>query len=76
MAAETLRPETGCVGSLLLYPNERIQHAGIVCGVQDMATHAFKNEQKTAKGYLKQLLVKHNVLAVTAACRIWMGSRD
>lgn len=68
MAAETLRPETGCVGSLLLYPNERIQHAGIVCGVQDMATHAFKNEQKTAKGYLKQLLVKHNVLAVTAAC--------
>ncbi|MBN1373039.1 MAG: glycosyltransferase family 2 protein [Anaerolineaceae bacterium] len=68
MAAEALRPEAGCVGNLLLYPNGRIQHAGIVCGVQAMATHAYKDEQKTAKGYLNQLLVKHNVLAVTAAC--------
>jgi len=34
------RPEVGAVGTLLLYPDRRIQHAGVVLGFDGSATHA------------------------------------
>ena len=36
------RPEIGCVGSKLLYPNKTIQHAGIILGINGIAGHAHK----------------------------------
>jgi O-antigen biosynthesis protein len=68
MAAEAQRPNVGCVGAVLLYPNGRIQHGGIILGCRDFAVHAFKDEKSDSPGYLGQLFVKHNLMAVTAAC--------
>ena len=35
------RPEVGVVGAKLLYPDKRIQHAGVVMGLYDNCGHAF-----------------------------------
>jgi len=45
------RPEIGLVGALLLYPSDRIQHAGIVLGVNGPTTHIFCNQPADEPGY-------------------------
>ena len=42
MAAHVQRPEVGAVGPRLLYPDNTVQHAGIVVGVGGIAGHAFR----------------------------------
>ncbi|MGF1957790.1 glycosyltransferase family 2 protein, partial [Enterococcus casseliflavus] len=37
LAIQALRPEVGAVGARLLYPDGRIQHAGVVIGIADAA---------------------------------------
>lgn len=59
----------GAVGARLLYPDERIQHAGIVHGYyKGMAGPAHKLLPKWHHGYLSYTVVARNYLAVTAAC--------
>ncbi|HJW45843.1 MAG TPA: glycosyltransferase, partial [Lysobacter sp.] len=42
MAAQALRPEIGVVGAMLYYPNDTIQHAGVVLGVAStVAGHTY-----------------------------------
>ena len=41
MAEHVQRPEVGAVGARLLYPDDTIQHAGVVLGVRGIAQHAF-----------------------------------
>ena len=38
-----IRPRIGCVGALLLYPDDTVQHAGIVMGIHGAAGHAFRH---------------------------------
>src|SRR5690606_28146987 len=33
MVSHALRPEIGCVGAKLYYPDDRIQHAGVILGI-------------------------------------------
>jgi GT2 family glycosyltransferase len=70
MAALALRPEAGCVGAKLLYPDRRIQHAGIVIGLGGVAGHAHRFAPGNAPGYLGRLRAVHEVSAVTAACLV------
>ena len=59
----------GAVGARLLYPDGRIQHAGIVHGYYDgMAGPAFKLQPSWHHGYLSYGMVARNYSAVTAAC--------
>jgi len=62
------RPEVGIVGAKLLYPNGRIQHAGVVLGLCGPAEHVFIDEPMDAPGYMQRLQVDQNYSAVTAAC--------
>ena len=42
MAEHVQRPEVGAVGARLLYPDDTVQHAGVVLGVGGIADHAFR----------------------------------
>lgn len=62
------RPEVGIVGAKLLYPDARIQHAGVLLGLRGPADHPFIGEAIDATGYMHRLQVDQNYSAVTAAC--------
>jgi GT2 family glycosyltransferase len=62
------RPEVGIVGAKLLYPDGRIQHAGVILGLRGPAEHPFISEAIDAPGYMQRLQVDQNYSAVTAAC--------
>ncbi|WP_020396429.1 glycosyltransferase family 2 protein [Thiolinea disciformis] len=68
MVMHVSRPEIGCVGAKLLYPDNRIQHAGIALGVGGIAGHTHRLFHKDNPGYFGRLKLVQNFSAVTAAC--------
>jgi glycosyltransferase involved in cell wall biosynthesis len=59
----------GAVGARLLFPDGRVQHAGVIHGMYDgMAGPANKLLPNWHNGYLSYAAVSRNYLAVTAAC--------
>lgn len=64
----TARPDIGAVGARLLYPNGRVQHAGIVTGMLGYASHFELDAPGGDRGYLNSLSVPREVSAVTGAC--------
>ncbi|MBQ4293417.1 MAG: glycosyltransferase family 2 protein, partial [Lachnospiraceae bacterium] len=62
------RPDVGAVGAKLLYPDNTIQHAGVIIGLGGVAAHSHKDYGKEDAGYMNRLLVAQNLSAVTAAC--------
>jgi GT2 family glycosyltransferase len=68
------RPDVGAVGTLLLYPDRRIQHAGVVLGFDGSATHAHAmrhaHDATGARlhGPHRDYTSLRDVTAVTAAC--------
>ncbi|MBI4978321.1 MAG: glycosyltransferase [Spirochaetes bacterium] len=63
-----LRPEIGAVGAKLYYPNNTIQHAGVILGIGGIAGHAHKGFVRQADGYFSRLKIVQNLSAVTGAC--------
>lgn len=63
-----MRPEVGVTGAKLLYPDGKIQHAGVVLGLRGPAEHPFNGEAPDQPGYMKRLQVDQNYSVVTAAC--------
>lgn len=62
-------PFSGVVGAKLLYPDKRIQHAGmILCNHFGFARHVFWRMPETATVYHQTLLKVRNYSALTAAC--------
>ncbi len=68
MAEHIQRPEVGAVGPKLLYPDDTVQHAGIVMGVGGIAEHAFRGWPADVPGVCRQLQTTRNYSAVTGAC--------
>jgi GT2 family glycosyltransferase len=62
------RPEVGAVGAKLLYPDNTIQHAGVVLGIFGIAGHAFKGAFAEDRIYFDFPHLIRNVSAVTGAC--------
>ncbi len=67
MVRQACRPDIGCVGAKLYYPDERIQHAGVILGIGEVAGHAHKLYPKHHNGYHTRLQLTQNFSAVTAA---------
>ena len=68
LAGQALRDEIGCVGAKLYYSNGRIQHGGVVVGINGVAGHAHRYCTGDARGYCDRLVSTQNLTAVTAAC--------
>ena len=68
MVEQAQRESIGAVGSLLLYPDDTVQHAGVVLGIGGVAGHSHKNFPVAVPGYISQLISTNNYSAVTAAC--------
>ncbi|MGH7072889.1 MAG: glycosyltransferase [Stellaceae bacterium] len=66
------RPEVGVVGAKLTYPDGRIQHGGVILGINwgMPADHPYNGAPGDAMGYWGRLLVHQDLSAVTAACLI------
>ena len=62
-----LSPDIAVVGGKFIYPNETIQHAGVVVGPQGIAAHAHRGAADTDYGYIGRAMLSHEVSAVTAA---------
>lgn len=62
------RKDTGIVGARLLFPNNTVQHAGIVTGLLSAAEHPHIGLPASESGYMGQILQMRGVSAVTAAC--------
>lgn len=68
MIRQVCRPEIGCVGAKLYYPNGSLQHAGVILGIGGVAGHSHKYFNGNAPGYFSRLQLVQNLSAVTAAC--------
>lgn len=68
MVEQAQRPEVGAVGAKLLYPNNCIQHAGVIFGLFGEAGHAFRSLPDNRTAYFGFADVIRNCSAVTAAC--------
>jgi GT2 family glycosyltransferase len=68
MASHAVRPEIGCVGAMLYYPNDTIQHAGVVLGLGGVAGHAFREFPRGTEGKFNRARLVQNYSSVTAAC--------
>lgn len=68
MLEHALRPEVGVVGAKLSYPDNTIQHAGVILGVLDSVGHPLRGSPAHAEGYGRRLVTTQNLSAVTAAC--------
>ena len=68
MVTQTIRPEIGCVGAKLLYPNNKLQHGGVIMGLGGVAGHSHKYFHADDPGYKHRLKLVQNYSAVTAAC--------
>ena len=68
MVGQVMRPQIGCVGAMLYYADDRIQHAGVICGLGGVAGHSHKYFQRGHPGYFGRLGLVQQLSAVTAAC--------
>ena len=77
MIGYTQKEYIGCVGAVLLYPDNTIQHAGVILGIKGhpkvpgVAGHAFKYLPADHPGYFDRLKVVSNYSAVTGACMMF-----
>lgn len=70
MVSHALRPEIGAVGGRLLYPDDTVQHAGIILAGDLIAFHAHKYLPRPHPGYFGRAGLIQNFSAVTAACLV------
>ena len=68
MLGNCQRPEVGIVGARLYYPDNTIQHAGIVLGIDGIAANMFPGLRRGQEGYYHKAAIQLNYSAVTAAC--------
>ena len=68
MLGYAMLPEVGAVGARLYYPDDTIQHAGVVLGFGEVAGHCFVQQKKEAQGYCRRIVIPQDYSAVTAAC--------
>lgn len=60
----------GAVGARLWYPDDTLQHGGIILGINGLACHSFRGLPKGHIGYFGRTHLIQTLSAVTAACLV------
>lgn len=68
MVSHSCREEIGCVGAKLYYPNETLQHGGVILGLNEIVGHSHRHYFRYDSGHSGRLTAVQNLSAVTAAC--------
>lgn len=68
MVSMAVRPEIGAVGARLWYPDDTLQHGGVILGLGGLAAHSHTRLPRNNPGYVGRAAVIQNFSAVTAAC--------
>ena len=61
-------------GAMLYYPDETLQHAGVVTGLGGYAGHSHKYKKKGGSGYMFRAATVQDFSAVTGACLLVKAS--
>ena len=61
-------------GAMLYYPDETLQHAGVITGLGGYAGHSHKYKKKGGSGYLFRIATVQDFSAVTGACLLVKAS--
>jgi GT2 family glycosyltransferase len=70
MVSLAAREDVGAVGAMLYYPDDTMQHAGVVLGLGGIASHAHRGLRRGAPGSYGRAALTQAVSAVTAACMV------
>lgn len=68
LVSHAARESVGCVGAMLYFDDNTIQHAGAILGIGGVAGHSHKYIDRNSFGYHSRLCLTQEVSAVTAAC--------
>lgn len=68
MVSHAARLEVGAVGARLWYPDQTLQHGGVILGLGGVAGHAFPHIPRGHPGYFNRAMLQQNCSAVTGAC--------
>ncbi len=68
LVARATLPGVGAVGAMMYYPNDTIQHAGVILGLSGIAGHAFHREPRGLGGYFSRACLEQDMSCVTAGC--------
>lgn len=66
--------DTGCIGARLWYPDDTLQHGGVIIGLGGVAGHSHKYLPKNQVGYFGRAALPQALSAVTAACLLVKAS--
>ncbi len=70
MVSLAVQDDVGAVGAMLYYPDDTIQHAGVVLGLGGIASHPHRGLRRGAPGYYGRAGLTQAASAVTAACMV------
>lgn len=68
MAARAIEPGVGAVGAMLYYPDDTIQHGGVIVGIGGVAGHVHMHQRRGYDGALGRSRLAQDMTAVTGAC--------
>ena len=61
------RDDVGAAGMMLYYPDDTVQHAGVILGIGGVAGHSHKYFPRGDAGYMSRMSLAQDLSAVTAA---------
>jgi glycosyltransferase involved in cell wall biosynthesis len=70
MVGFAIQPGVGAVGARLWYPDETLQHGGVVLGIAGSAGRLHKGLRRGLTGYCGRAVLAQDFSAVTAACLV------
>ena len=70
MTSQLMRDGVAATGAKLYFPNDLLQHGGVVIGIGGIAGHSHKGRLRQDPGYFNRSILNQSVSGVTAACML------